>query len=79
MGILTYRTLDSFYRDYRPSFGFPKLLLHKQRFGVTIAMLALAPDSLAVIYQTKSKTGEMTGKVFVCDSYDKLYPIYRDL
>lgn len=79
MGILTYKTLDSFYQDYKPGFGFPKLLLHKIRFGVTIAMLALAPDSLAVIYQVENKQGVLTGKVFVSDSYDKLYPIYRDL
>lgn len=79
MGVLLYQTLESFYQDYRPSFGFPKLLLHKQRLGVTIAMLALAPDSLAVIYQTKSKTGKMVGQVFVSDDYGKLYPIYRDL
>ncbi|MBR4302044.1 MAG: hypothetical protein IKT80_00580 [Bacteroidaceae bacterium] len=79
MGILTYKTLDSFYQDYKPGFGFPKLLLHKIRFGVTIAMLALAPDSLAVIYQVENKHGVLTGKVFVSDSYDKLYPIYRDL
>ena len=79
MGILTYKTLDSFYRDYRPGIGFPKLLLHKHRFGVTIALLALAPDSLAVIYQVQNKSGKMTGQVFVCDSYEKLYPIYNDL
>ena len=79
MGILTYKTLDSFYQDYRPGFGYPKLLLHKLRFGVTIAMLALAPDSVAVIYETRTKTGVKTGQVFVSDSYEKLYPIYRDL
>ena len=79
MGILTYKTLDSFYQDYKPGFGFPKLLLYKRRFSVTIALLALAPDSLAVIYQTQSKTGTLTGQVFVSDSYDKVYPIYRDL
>lgn len=79
MGVLLYQTLESFYQDYRPSFGFPKLLLHKQRFGVTIAMLAIAPDSLAVIYQTRSKTGTLVGQVFVSDEYSKLYPIYRDL
>ena len=79
MGILTYKTLESFYQDYKPGFGFPRLLLHKFRFGVTIAMLALAPDSLAVIYQVENKHGVLTVKVFVSDSYDKLYPIYRDL
>ena len=79
MGILTYKTLDSFYRDYNPGMGFPKLLLHKRRFSVTIALLALAPDSLAVIYQHQSKTGAVTGQVFVCNSYEKLLPIYRDL
>ena len=79
MGILTYKTLDSFYSDYRPGFGFPKLMLYKQRFGVTIALLALASDSLAVIYQARTKTGQLKGQVFVSDSYDKLYPIYKDL
>lgn len=79
MGILTYNTLESFYADYKPGLGFPKLLLWKRRFSVTIALLALAPDCLAVIYQNQSKTGAVTGQVFVCDSYQKLYPIYRDL
>ena len=79
MGILTYKTLDSFYQDYRPGMGFPKLLLHKRRFDVSIAMIALAADSVAVIYQTVGKAGVLTGQVFVSDSIDKLYPIYRDL
>ena len=79
MGILTYKSIDSFYQDYKPGFGFPMLLLHKQRFGVTIAMLALAPDALAVIYQTTNRNGALTGEVFVSDSYEKLFPIYKDL
>lgn len=79
MGILNYKTLDSFYQDYHPTAGFPKLLLCKRRFSVTIAMLAIAPDSIAVIYQFISKTGKAVGEVFVSDSMDKLYPIYLDL
>ena len=79
MGILTYKTIDSFYKDYKPGFGFPKLLLHKHRFGATIAMLAIAPDALAVIYQITNRNGVLTGEVFVSDSYEKLYPIYKDL
>lgn len=79
MGVLTYKTLESFYQDYKPGIGYPKLLLHKSRFGAVIAMLALAPDALAVIYEFTNRAGVKSGKVFVSDSYDKLYPIYRDL
>ena len=79
MGILNYKTLDSFYQDYKPGVGFPKLLMYKRRFSVTIGMVALAPDSIAVIYQSISKTGKAVGEVFVSDSMDKLYPIYLDL
>ena len=79
MGILNYKTLEAFYQDYTPCIGFPKLLMYKRRFSVTIAMIALAPDSIAVIYQSISKTGNPVGQVFVSDSMDKLYPIYLDL
>ena len=79
MGVLVYKTLESFYRDYRPGFGYPYLLHHKRRFGATIAMMAIAPEAVAVIYQIRNREGVLTGQVFVSDSYEKVYPIYRDL
>lgn len=77
MGVLQYESLAHFWSEYRPTDGYPKLILHKrnEESGFIAMIVQLAPGpSFALICKDS-----IDGRAYICNDMEKLLPLYRHL